>query len=70
MINYTEISGMSAAIITGGSMVPQLIKTIKCREAEGISISIIAVLMAGLVLWTLFIFFFSKRLFDIFWNKI
>ena len=54
MNNYTEVTGIVAAIITGGSMIPQLVKIIKCKQAEGISISTIAVLMAGLALWTVY----------------
>jgi MtN3 and saliva related transmembrane protein len=54
MNNYTEITGIVAAVITGGSMIPQLVKTIKCKQAEGVSIFMIAVLMAGLALWTVY----------------
>ena len=43
--------GVGAGILTAFSMLPQLIKVIKEKKAEEISITMVIVLIAGLSLW-------------------
>ncbi len=44
--------GIGAGVLTAFSMFPQLIKIIKEKKAEEISITMVIVLIAGLSLWT------------------
>ncbi len=44
--------GIGAGVLTAFSMLPQLIKVIKEKKAEEISITMVIVLIAGLSLWT------------------
>jgi len=46
-----QIIGLAAGILTASSLLPQLIKTIKEKKAEEISIGMLLVLMGGLILW-------------------
>ncbi|MCD6062747.1 MAG: hypothetical protein K0R82_658 [Flavipsychrobacter sp.] len=43
--------GIAAGIFTGTSMIPQLVKTVKEKNADGVSAAMLAVLMIGLALW-------------------
>ncbi len=43
--------GIGAGVLTAFSMLPQLIKIIKEKKAEEISIVMVVVLIAGLSLW-------------------
>ncbi len=43
--------GIGAGLLTAFSMLPQLIKVIKEKKAEEISITMVIVLIAGLSLW-------------------
>ena len=48
---YIQIIGIVAGILTSVSMLPQLIKTIKEKQAEDLSIIMILVLMSGIGGW-------------------
>ena len=48
---YIQIIGIGAGILTSVSMLPQLIKTIKEKQAEDLSIIMILVLMSGIGGW-------------------
>ncbi len=50
-MNITTIVGVIASICTGLSMVPQLIKLIKEKEADDISVFMLVVLFAGVGCW-------------------
>lgn len=50
-MNGEEIIGLIAGILTSSSLVPQLIKTIKEKEAKSLSIGMMIVLIAGNSLW-------------------
>lgn len=52
MLNYTELTGLVAGIFTSCSMLPQLIKTLKKRSTEDISLLIFIMLIVGTGLWT------------------
>ena len=45
------IIGITASIFTGISLIPQLIKVIKEKKAENVSLLMLAILFAGLGLW-------------------
>jgi MtN3 and saliva related transmembrane protein len=44
--------GILASVITSLCMIPQLIKIIKSRSAEQVSMAMIVTLLIGLLLWT------------------
>ena len=50
-MDLTQIIGIAAGILTAISMLPQLIKIVKEKKAEDISITMLIVLIAGLSLW-------------------
>jgi MtN3 and saliva related transmembrane protein len=50
-IPLVEIIGFIAGVLTSSSLLPQLIKTIRKKEAEDISIWMPIVLMSGVSLW-------------------
>jgi len=43
--------GLAAGILTATSMLPQLIKLLREKQAEDISVFMLCVLLAGLALW-------------------
>lgn len=49
-----QIIGISAGVLTGTSMLPQLVKLIKEKKADGISPVMLVILISGLTLWTLY----------------
>jgi MtN3 and saliva related transmembrane protein len=49
--SQTEIVGLSAGICTSISLLPQLVKLIKHKKAEDISIFYLIILFVGLALW-------------------
>jgi MtN3 and saliva related transmembrane protein len=53
-MNITQIVGIIAGILTAISMLPQLIKMIKEKKAEDISILMLIVLLSGLSLWIVY----------------
>ncbi|TKK67215.1 hypothetical protein FC093_15130 [Ilyomonas limi] len=50
-MNYNEIIGIIAGVFTAASLLPQLIKTIKEKDASGISTVMLLVLITGISLW-------------------
>ena len=50
-MNATDILGLAAGILTACSMLPQLVKTVKEKKAEEISLGMLLVLLAGIALW-------------------
>jgi len=51
MNNFPLYIGIAAGICTGISMVPQLIKIIREKKADDISIFMLIILLAGLLCW-------------------
>jgi MtN3 and saliva related transmembrane protein len=49
--NYIEIIGIAAGICTSASLLPQLIKILKEKKAEDISLFYLIILLVGLSLW-------------------
>ncbi len=50
-MEFITIVGLIASIFTGVSLLPQLIKIIKEKKAEAISLGMLAVLFIGLCGW-------------------
>lgn len=53
-MNWTEITGLTAGILTSSSLVPQLVKTIKEKSAEDISLGMLIVLSLGVGTWVVY----------------
>jgi MtN3 and saliva related transmembrane protein len=49
--NYTEIIGLGAGVCTSLSLLPQLIKLIKEKKAEDLSLFYLIILFVGIGLW-------------------
>ncbi len=50
-MNTETIIGMAASACTAASMIPQLIKVIKEKKSENVSLLMLIVLFVGLGLW-------------------
>ncbi len=50
-MNQAQWIGIAAGILTSVSMLPQLIKMIKEKKAQDVSVVMLLVLIAGLGLW-------------------
>jgi MtN3 and saliva related transmembrane protein len=53
-MNWTQIIGLAAGILTASSLIPQVIKTFKAKSAEDVSILMLLVLQAGIILWIVY----------------
>jgi MtN3 and saliva related transmembrane protein len=49
--NTTEVVGLIAGICTAVSLLPQLVKLIKTKKAEDLSLFYLVILLVGLSLW-------------------
>lgn len=49
--SHPEIIGLAAGILTSISLLPQLVKLIKHKKAEDISLFYLVILFVGLALW-------------------
>jgi MtN3 and saliva related transmembrane protein len=54
MGNSTEVIGILAGVFTAASLFPQLIKLIRVKKAEDISLLYLITLFCGLVLWIIY----------------
>jgi len=50
-MNLVSIIGIAASVFTAVSLLPQLIKLLKEKKAEDISLGMFALLFVGLCLW-------------------
>lgn len=50
-MEFTEIVGITAGVFTAVSLLPQLIKLLKHKKAEDISLFYLIILLCGLSLW-------------------
>jgi MtN3 and saliva related transmembrane protein len=48
----TEVVGIAAGVLTSLSLLPQIIKVIKEKKSQDISLFYLLVLLCGLALWT------------------
>jgi MtN3 and saliva related transmembrane protein len=46
-----QLVGIVSSVLTAVSMLPQLIKVIREKDAENVSIVMLSVLLAGLAMW-------------------
>jgi len=53
-MDVTKIIGLIAGIFTACSLLPQVIKTMKEKKAEDVSLVMLFVLQAGLILWIVY----------------
>lgn len=53
-MDFTQWIGIAAGICTSSSLVPQVVKTIKKKEAEDVSLIMLIVLGAGVALWIVY----------------
>jgi MtN3 and saliva related transmembrane protein len=53
-MNWTQIIGLAAGVCTACSLLPQVIKTLKEKKADGVSLAMLFVLQAGLILWIVY----------------
>lgn len=51
---YQTVIGITAGVFTAVSMLPQLIKIIREKKAENISLGMLGILITGLALWVLY----------------
>lgn len=50
-IPLNVLIGIAASVFSTASLLPQLIKILKEKKAENLSVSMLIILMAGLLLW-------------------
>lgn len=53
-MEMTQWIGIVAGVLTASSMLPQLVKVIKKKEAEDISLLMLVVLMTGIAMWIVY----------------
>ena len=53
-MDMTQIIGLTAGVLTASSLLPQLIKTIKEKKAEDISLVMLLILLSGICLWIVY----------------
>lgn len=56
-MDFEEIFGIVAGVFTSASLLPQLIKTIKEKEAKSLSLGMMIILIIGNSLWICYGFF-------------
>lgn len=54
LMDGIQILGLAAGVLTASSLIPQVIKTIKNKKADDISITMLLVLQAGIILWVIY----------------
>jgi MtN3 and saliva related transmembrane protein len=53
-MNTTQWIGIVAGILTASSLLPQVIKTLKEKKADDVSLVMLLVLQAGIILWVVY----------------
>ena len=46
---------MAAGVLTASSLIPQVVKTLKEKRAEDVSLLMLFVLQAGIILWIVYV---------------
>ena len=52
--NGVQLIGLAAGILTASSLLPQVIKTLREKKAEDVSLVMLIVLMSGIILWIVY----------------
>ncbi len=50
-MEFIDVLGLVAGICTSSSIVPQLVKTLRTKKAEDVSVSMFVVMLTGNALW-------------------
>lgn len=53
-MDWTKIIGLAAGVFTACSLLPQVIKTMREKKAEDVSLGMLFVLQTGLILWIVY----------------
>jgi MtN3 and saliva related transmembrane protein len=53
-MNWIKILGLVAGVCTASSLLPQVVKTIKQKKAEQVSLFMLIVLLSGQILWIVY----------------
>ena len=53
-MNIITIIGICASVLTALALLPQLIKLIKEKDSENISVGMLSILLIGLILWIIY----------------
>jgi len=53
-IDFTEVIGLIAALLTTAAFVPQVYKTWQTKSADGLSLTMYLVFLTGIVLWLVY----------------
>jgi MtN3 and saliva related transmembrane protein len=53
-MNLTQIIGLAAGLFTASSLIPQVVKTLKEKKAEDVSMLTLLVLITGVSLWIVY----------------
>jgi len=53
-MNWTQVIGLAAGVCTSTSLIPQVVKTIKEKKAEDVSLVMLLVLASGIILWIIY----------------
>lgn len=53
-MDWTQVIGLAAGVFTATSLIPQVVKTIKEKKAEDVSLAMLLVLGTGIVLWIVY----------------
>ena len=53
-MNWTQIIGLAAGVLTASSLIPQVVKTIKEKKADDVSLVMLLILMTGIGLWIVY----------------
>ncbi len=51
---WTDLVGAIAAILTTAAFFPQAVKTLRTRDASGLSLTMYALLLCGVTLWLVY----------------
>lgn len=53
-MDWTQVIGLAAGVCTATSLLPQVVKTIKEKKAEDVSLVMLLVLGTGIILWIVY----------------
>ena len=54
MNSTIELIGLLAALLTTSAFLPQVLKTWKTKDVEGLSLSMYAIFLSGVLLWLVY----------------
>ena len=59
-MNYIEIIGFAAAILTTAAFLPQVYKTWKTKDVSGLSLPMLIMFITGISLWLIYALFINS----------